>query len=295
MLPDLRTKAKLRDFLFTWLKVEPAPDLSKAPDRFPDFDPTLATDLRNSLGLFLDDVVWGESSDFRQLLLADSLYLNGRLGKFYGADLPADAPFQKVPLDPKVRAGVLTHPYLLATFAYTATTSPIHRGVFLARNVLGQSLRPPPEAFTPLAPDLVPELTTRERVSLQTKPQACQSCHNMINPLGFTLENFDAVGRFREVENGKPIDATGGYQTRSGEVVRLRGVRDLAVFLAGSPEVHEAFVERVFHHLVKQPVRAYGPTRLEDLRQSFAQNGYSVRKLMVEIMATTALTGREKN
>jgi hypothetical protein len=293
MLPDLRTKAKLRDFLFTWLKVEPAPDLSKAPDRFPDFDPTLATDLRNSLGLFLDDVVWGESSDFRQLLLADSLYLNGRLGKFYGADLPADAPFQKVPLDPKVRAGVLTHPYLLATFAYTATTSPIHRGVFLARNVLGQSLRPPPEAFTPLAPDLVPDLTTRERVALQTKPQACQSCHTMINPLGFTLENFDAVGRFRDTENGKPIDATGAYQTRTGEVARFAGVRELAVFLAGSPEVHEAFVERVFHHLVKQPVRAFGQTRLEDLRQSFAQNGYSVRKLMVEIMAATALTGRE--
>ena len=285
MLPDSRTKAILRDFLFTWLKVEPAPELSKAHDRYPDFDPTLATDLRTSLELFLDDVVWGESSDFRQLLLADSLFLNGRLGKFYGADLPADAPFQKVPLDSKVRCGVLTHPYLLATFAHEATTSPIHRGVFLARNVLGQTLRPPPEAFTPLAADQTPDLTTRERVALQTKPQACQSCHSMINPLGFTLEHFDAVGRFREAENGKPIDSTGAYQMRSGEVVRFNGVRDLAGFLANSPEVHEAFVERVFHQLVKQPVRAYGPNRLEELRQTFAQNGYSVRKLMVEIMA----------
>jgi cytochrome c553 len=295
MLDDTRTKAKFRDFLFTWLKVEPAPDLSKSPERFPGFDPTLATDLRTSLGLFLDDVVWGESSDFRQMLLSDSLFLNGRLGKFYGADLPADAPFEKVPLDPKTRAGVLTHPYLLATFAYTATSSPIHRGVFLARNVLGQSLRPPPEAFAPLAPELQPQLTTRERVALQTRPQACQGCHNMINPLGFTLENFDAVGRFRDAENGKPIDASGGYQTRSGEVVRFNGVRDLAAFLADSPEVHEAFVERVFHHLVKQPVRAYGPSMLDELRTSFAKNGYSIRKLMVEIMATTALTGRGKS
>jgi hypothetical protein len=295
MLPDLRTKAKFRDFLFTWLKVEPAPDLSKSPERFPDFDASLAADLRTSLDLFLDDVIWGETTDFRQLLLADSLFLNGRLGKFYGADLPADAHFQKVPLDPKVRAGVLTHPYLLATFAYTATSSPIHRGVFLARNVLGQTLRPPPEAFAPLAPDLHPQLTTRERVTLQTKPQACQSCHNMINPLGFTLENFDAVGRFRDAENGKPIDASGAYQTKSGDVVRFHGVRELAGFLAESPEVHEAFVERVFHHLVKQPVRAYGPDRLAELRKSFEQNGYSVRKLMVEILASTALTGRERN
>jgi hypothetical protein len=293
MLPDLRTRAKLRDFLFTWLKVESAPDLSKAPNLFPGFDAGIAAELRTSLELFLDDVVWGQSSDFRQLLLSDDLFMDGRLAKFYGADLPPDAPFQKVPRGPKERAGVLTHPYLLAAFAYTATSSPIHRGVFLARNVLGQSLRPPPEAFTPLAPDLHPQLTTRERVALQTKPQACQGCHHMINPLGFTLENFDAVGRFREAENGKPIDATGGYQTRSGQVVRFAGVRDLAEFLAASPEVHEAFVEQVFHHLVKQPVRAYGPNALADMRQSFEQNGFSVRKLMVEIMATTALTGRQ--
>ncbi|HEY1378738.1 MAG TPA: DUF1592 domain-containing protein [Gemmataceae bacterium] len=293
MLPDLRTKAKLRNFLFTWLKVEPAPDLSKAPDRFPGFDAAAAADLRTSLDLFLDDAVWGESSDFRQLILSNELYLNGRLAKLYGKDLPPDAPFQKVPRGVRERAGVLTHPYLLATFAYTATSSPIHRGVFLARNVLGQSLRPPPEAFAPLAPELHPELTTRERVALQTRPRACQSCHNMINPLGFTLENYDAVGRFREAENGKPIDASGAYQTRTGQIVKFAGVRDLAEFLAASPEVHEAFVEQVFHHLVKQAVQAYGPTELDDLRQNFEQNGFSIRKLMVEIMARTALVGRE--
>ena len=105
----------------------------------------------------------------------------------------------------------------MATFAYTSTSSPIHRGVFLARNVLGQMLRPPPEAFTPLPAELHPSLTTRERVALQTQPQACQSCHSMINPLGFTLEHFDAVGRYQAKEKDKPIDAAGSYLTRSGE------------------------------------------------------------------------------
>jgi hypothetical protein len=289
MLPDLRTRSKLREFLLQWLKVDQAPEMAKDPKRYPEFSPAVASDLRTSLDLLLDDAVWGESSDFRQLLLTDVLYLNGRLAKVYGADLPPDAPFEKVYQDPRRSAGVLTHPYLLATFAYTATSSPIHRGVFLARNVLGLSLRPPPEAFTPLAPDLHPELTTRERVALQTSPQACQSCHNMINPLGFTLENFDALGRFRENEDGKRIDATGTYQTRTGELVKFTGVRDLATFLAGSAEVHEAFVEQLFHALVKQPVRAYGPRRLADLRESFAQNGFNVRKLVVEIVAASAL------
>jgi hypothetical protein len=294
MVSDQRARAKVREFLLQWLKVDQAPELSKDAKEFPGFDQPLASDLRTSLELFLDDVVWSDASDFRQLLLADSLYLNGRLARFYGADLPADAPFQKVSQQPGERAGVLTHPYLMATFAYTGTSSPIHRGVFLARSVLGQTLRPPPEAFAPLAPDLHPQLTTRERVLLQTKPQACQSCHGMINPLGFTMEHFDAAGRYRDKEKGRPIDATGTYQTRAGKVVKFAGVRDLATFLAGSEETHEAFVEQFFHHLVKQPVRAYGPRKLADLRRYFEENGYSVRKLLVECVAESALFAREE-
>ncbi len=294
MLGDLRTRAKVREFFLQWLKVDPAPDLSKDPRRFAGFDRAVASDLRTSLELFLEDVVWGESSDFRQLLLADTLYLNGRLARFYGANLPPDALFQKVSLDPRERAGVLTHPYLLATFAYTGTSSPIHRGVFMARGVLGRVLSPPPEAFAPLPPDLHPNLTTRERVALQTRPQACQACHGMINPLGFTLEHFDAVGRYRDKENGKPIDATGTYQTRTGNVLSFSGARELARFLAASEETHDAFVEHLFHYLVKQPVRAFGPHKATELRQSFIKDGCNIRKLMVAILTESALAGREE-
>lgn len=292
MVPDLRTRSKIRSFLLQWLKVEQAPDLAKEPGRFPGFDEAIASDLRTSLDLFLEDVVWSETADFRQLLLAEDLYLNGRLASFYGADLPADAPFQKVVLEPRVRAGMLSHPYLMASFAYTATSSPIHRGVFLSRNVLGRSLRPPPAAFAPLAPDLHPKLTTRERVSLQTSPESCLKCHGMINPLGFTLEHFDAVGRYRAEEKGRTIDATGSYETRTGAPVTFTGVRDLATFLAGSDETHDAFVEQLFHSLVKQPIRAYGPRTLPDLRRSFAAQDFHIRKLLVEIVAASARTPR---
>src|SRR5205085_7324134 len=108
--------------------------------------------------------------------------------------------------------------------------------------------------------------TTRERVVLQTRPAACTTCHNIINPLGFTLEHFDAVGRYRDTEKGKPIDASGNYQTRDGKTVRVEGARALAAFLAGSPEAHAAFVEQLFHHLGQQPVRAYGEATLDELR-----------------------------
>lgn len=289
MLTDRRAESKLKEFLLQWLKVDQVPDIAKDPQLFPEFTPQVAADLRTSLDLFLTEVVTSEQADFRQFLVSDSLFLNGRLSQLYGGDLPADAPFQQVTLEPHERAGILSHPYLMAGFAYTATSSPIHRGVFLARSVLGRALRVPPEAVAPLVADLHPNLTTRERVALQTKPEVCQTCHAMLNPLGFTLENFDALGRFREQEKGRPVDATGMYQTRDGEIVKFTGVRELATFLAASPETHAAFTEQLFHYLVKQPIRAYGTEQMSELRAAFQKHDFNVRDLMVEIMVTACL------
>ena len=143
MLPDLRTRSKLREFFLGWLKIAQPRDLAKDPKAFPEFTPDVISDLRTSLDLSLDDVLDSGSADFRQFLLADDMYLNGRLAKLYGAKLPADAPFQKVDFESDQRAGVLSHPYLLASLAYTNSSSPIHRGVFLSRSVLGRVLRPP--------------------------------------------------------------------------------------------------------------------------------------------------------
>src|SRR5205823_5407703 len=92
----------------------------------------------------------------------------------------------------------------------------------------------------------------------------------------------------------RPIDATGSYKKRSGEVVKFAGVRDLAAYLAGSEEVHEAFAGQLFHHLVKQPVAAYGPRKLAELRAAFTADGFNVRKLAVRIVAGSALPGREE-
>jgi hypothetical protein len=111
----------------------------------------------------------------------------------------------------------------------------------------------------------------------------------MINPLGFTLENYDAVGRYRDKENGQPVDASGWYVGLSGDKAQLRGPRELAEFLAASDETSRSFVRQLFHHVVKQPVAAYGPHQLEELEQQFAAADYSIRGLLVEIMKATAL------
>jgi prenyltransferase beta subunit len=294
MLNDPRARARLRGFFLRWLQVDQVAELTKDAKLFPGFDAAVVSDLKTSLELMLEETLWSKDSDFRRLLLANDLYLNGRLAKLYGGDLPLDAPFQKSPQKLGERAGVLTHPFMLAHFSYAATSSPIHRGVFLARNVLGVALRQPPDAFTPLAAEAHPKLNTRERITLQTSPKDCRGCHGIINPLGFTLENFDAIGRFRTTDNNKPIDASGSFMTRSGDQVTFKNVQDLARFLASSDEAHEAFVARLFHHTVRQPILAYGPTKLDELRRYFADNNCDMRRLLVEIIAQSALPERGK-
>ena len=289
MMDDPRARAKARDFFLQWLKVDNNPDLAKDLEKYPGFDANVVSDLRTSLELALDNVVWSEKSDFRELLLSDKVFLNGRLAKIYGAPLGSRAPFQLVSMDFGRRSGVLTHPYLLSSFAYIDTSSPIHRGVLIARSLLGRRLQPPPQAFVPIEAKLHPKLTTRQRVALQTRPAACASCHNLINPLGFSLEKFDAIGRLRAKEGDVPVDASGSYRGRDGREVKFSGPRDLAVFLAGSEEVHEAFVEKLFHHIVKQPVKAYGPNAARTLLEQFRAGEFNMREQMIEIAVLTSI------
>lgn len=293
MMNDPRAKAKLRVFFHHWLAFDSGHALDKDPKLYPDFDEAVAADLRVSLEKFVDGVVWGEASDFRQLLLANTIPLNARLAKFLGVEPPSEDEneFKPVAFDPALRAGVLTHPYLLATFANAGTTSPIHRGVFLTRNVLGRFLKPPPVAVAFQDEKLDPSLTMREKVAELTKDENCMACHGIINPLGFTLEHYDAVGRWRDLDNHKPVDAVSQYVTVDDEEVTLRGPRDLAEHAAGSRAARRGFIQQLFQQTVKQPHGAFGADTVQKLEESFVKSGYHIRNLLVEIVTAAALHG----
>jgi hypothetical protein len=294
MLADPRAESKMRYFLHHWLQMNRAEDLSKDAKLFPEWSPEIVSDLRVSLDLFLNDVVWSEQSNYRNLLLADYLYVNDRLAQFYGIKTDApDGGFAKVSVDPKQRAGVVTHPFLLSAFSYPKSTSPIHRGVFLTRNIVGRNLKPPPSAVAFNDAEFEPHLTMREKVTELTRSEACMTCHSVINPLGFSLEQFDAVGRFRTEENNKPINAVSEYTTDDGKVVRLTGPRDLAQFAVESEHAQRSFIEQLFHQIVKQPAMAYGPNVLNQLRESFVKSDYNMQKLLVEIATLSAVHGLE--
>lgn len=290
MIADPRTKAKVNGFFHHWLDFERAEAIAKDPKAFPEFNEELIADLRESLMSFINEVVWGEKSDYRELLRADYLLLNERLGKFYGKPVQGEE-FQRVAFDPKQRAGVVTHPYLLASLAYSKQSSPIHRGVFLTRNIVGMSLKPPVKAVVFEDAHFNPKFTMREKITELTRNDACMHCHRMINPLGFSLENFDAVGRWRTKDNNKPVNPVSELATDDGRTVKLAGPRDIVNFVADNPSGHRAFIRHLFNHEVKQQVTAYGSKTLDDLQKNFAANGCNIQKLLIEIATVGAGDG----
>lgn len=301
MIQDRRARAKLRGFFDHWLDTGEADEIAKDPKAYPGFDAALVQDLRTSLNHFVDAVVWSEASDYRQLLLSDELHLNAALRSYYGVEKNGRGPvaseaasnagddaFIPVRFDPEQRAGVLTHPFLLSVHSYYRSSSPIHRGVFLTRKVLGRFLKPPPMAIEFMDDRFDPSLTMREKVTLLTDKPQCMGCHATINPLGFSLEKFDAAGRFRLEDNRKPVDATAEYQTADGRTMILRGPRDVARHAAESPDARRGFVRQLFQHTVQQSPGAYGADSLQRLDESFERSGCNIRKLMVEIAVHTA-------
>lgn len=317
MVDDPRTRAKVRGFFHHWLKMD-ASDLTKDEEVYPDFDSKIAVDLRKSLELFLDEVVWSEGSDYRRLYSSDELYVSQEMSEYYdlwpsgispretvpstsdSSKLPSEIEsplrfegFRKVKVGQELQAGILTHPYLMTGLAYHRTTSPIHRGVFVTRQLIGRSLKQPPENFEPLKEDFDLTMTTRERIAHQTKDNSCQTCHSFINPLGFSLESLDAVGKFRTEEKGMPIDSTAIYKTESNESFELAGPNDLARYLSQSDKARKNFVRRLFQHLVKHPPTAFGAETLDRLDRAFVQNNYSIKSLILDIVRLTSLHGTE--
>jgi hypothetical protein len=291
MVNDVRTQAKTRQLMYQWLNLRHGHEIIKNEQRFPGFDKYLVADLKASFDAFLDDILWSEASSYQELFLADWAYTTKRMEEFYGHAWKvgeSSSRLTKAAEPSDQRIGILSHPYLMSSLAYQDSTSPIHRGVFLIRHILGRTIRPPNEAFTPLSPDLHPDLTTRERVQLQTSPHSCQVCHVKINALGFTLENYDAVGRFRDLERGRKIDPAGSYTNRVDKTIQLEGPKALAEFLSQSDDAERAFINRAFLHFVKQPPAAFGPETLDQLIEKFRNDNHSIRALLVEIAVVAA-------
>jgi hypothetical protein len=286
MLDDPRSQAKLNDFFLHWLdmKNKELPSLSKKT--FPDFSPALALDLRRSLLRWMENSIWEQKITWPQFLEMKKIEVNERIASFYGLSYPDDVNttgFVEMNASYLNRQGLHTHPYLLASHSYPEESSPIHRGVFTARKILGRTLRPPTEAVSFRNADFDPNWTMRQKVTELTKAANCMSCHDQINSTGFVLENFDATGRIRSEIAGAPIDLKVEYLDSEGIERTLNGSKDLLSHALESTKPAKSFVDELFKHLAKQPVQSYHAIDTSKLSEMLQNEQLSLRDLYSQL------------
>ncbi|MBI4663073.1 MAG: DUF1592 domain-containing protein [Verrucomicrobia bacterium] len=234
MLTDRRSQSLVATFAGQWLHLRNLESATPDMRLFPDFDDNLRQAFRRETELFVENIV-REDGSVLDLLKADYTFLNERLAKHYGIPNVYGSRFRRVALDrDSVRGGLLRHGSILTVTSYATRTSPVIRGKWVLENILGTP-PPPPLPDVPALRDntVSANLSVRERLAEHRANAACASCHNLMDPVGFALENFDAVGRWRTVEEGKSIDSSGGLPDGS----KFEGVSGLEEGLLNRPEV----------------------------------------------------------
>jgi hypothetical protein len=233
MLADPRASALVTNFAAQWLHLRNLDAVTPDLRLFPDFDDNLRQAFRKETELFFESIL-REDRCVLDLLTADYTYVNERLARHYGIPYVYGSRFRRVTTagDHK-RGGLLRQGSILTVTSYATRTSPVLRGKWVLETLLGQP-PPPPPANVPALKDntVAANLTVRERLAEHRTNPACRSCHSVIDPVGFSLEHFDAIGRWREVEEGRPIDTTGGLPNGS----RFEGVGGLEQALRRQPE-----------------------------------------------------------
>ena len=211
MLADGRSRALVDNFAGQWLSLRSVEGIAPDPNLFPDFDENLRRAFRRETELLVESHL-REDRSVVDLLRADHSFLNARLARHYGIPGVSGSHYRRVALPPDGRrAGLLGHGSILAATSYGNRTSPVLRAKWLLENVLGTPPPPPPPDIPPLpAGGAAGEpRTVRERLAQHRRNAACAACHAPMDPLGFALENFDAVGAWRTRDAGVPIDAAG--------------------------------------------------------------------------------------
>jgi hypothetical protein len=210
MLHDPKAKALVSNFAVQWLNLAQLDAARPNRKQFEDFDGDMRHDMRRETELFFESVI-REDHSIVDLLNGRYTFLNERLAKLYGMPGIEGENFRLVSLKDYPRAGVLTQPSILTLTSQPTRTSPVKRGKWILETFLGSAPPPPP----PNVPELTatqkanPKASLREQLAIHRESSKCSVCHKVMDPLGFGLENFDAIGRWREKEKKRAIDSSG--------------------------------------------------------------------------------------
>ena len=291
MLADARAERLVQNFAGQWLHLRNLASFTPDLRLFPDFDDNLRQAFRTETELLFTDIL-REDRSVLNLLKANYTFLNERLARHYDVPHVIGSRFRKVALEPEhPRGGLLRHGSVLAVTSYANRTSPVIRGNWILTNMVGTP-PPPPLPNVPALKDnsVSGTLSVRERLAEHRANAACASCHNLMDPIGFTLENFDAVGRWRNLEEGKPVDATGGFPDGS----KFAGVAALEEALLKRPEVFVGtFTEKLLTFALGRGVGHYDAPAIRKVVRDSEAADYRFSSIIVALAKSTPFTMRK--
>lgn len=295
MVDDPRARALVRFFNANQFQLEGVGGLTRDPALYPDFTEELPGLLQEETAIFLDDVIWSGPGDLHTILTANHSFMNARLAAYYGIQSgPVTSQFERVDLEPTRAAGVLTQGGLMASLTPgNSHTNPVVRGKYVLTRLLCRTPPSPPSGFAPMLPMVDLTLTTRQRFAAHSASTACSGCHQLLDPLGFAFEHYDPAGRWRDLDNGQPVDATGTI-TFAGSPLDgpFDGASELAEKLAVSTEVRDCWVGRwVTFAYGRAEVEADACSRLV-VQQAFDRSKGNVRAMLVALTQTDAFLYR---
>ncbi|HUF73143.1 MAG TPA: DUF1592 domain-containing protein [Gammaproteobacteria bacterium] len=293
LLADPRADSLAGNFAAQWLHLRNLDTIRPNTDYYPDFDNNLRQAFNREAELFFLSIV-RENRSVTELLTADYTFVDERLAKHYGIPGVYGSRFRRVALAPELdeRRGLLGKAGVLMATSHADRTAPSLRGKWLLENLLGT----PPPAPPADVPDLeavavIAPRTMRERLELHRENPNCAGCHGLIDPLGFALENFDAVGAWREFDAGAPVDARGGM----ADGTSIEGVTELREALVATPELFAATVtEKLMIYALGRGLQYYDMPVIREILRTAEANDYRFESIVQGIVTSAAFRMRSK-
>jgi len=287
LLHTPHASSRVREFHAQWLGLDRLASIARD-----DAPADMNAALLESVQLYLDDVFWSETSSVQDLYAAPQLFINETLAPLYAGSTPVSGWTRME--TPGERSGLLLQPALLALLAHPVQSAPIKRGVFVREAILCAPVAAPPPTVNNTPPDPDPTMTTRERFAVHTADVTCAKCHKLIDPLGFGFEAYDHLGRYRTVENGLAVDASGALVDLSETTLNgaFNGAQELALRVASSQTALECLGKKWFSFALGRSFSLGDRPSLEHaVDQARAADG-SLQELLVALTTTDAFQWR---
>ncbi len=293
MLSDPRSRALFDGFGAHWLGLGRLEEKTFDTAKFPQMTSEMRTAMYEEARLFFESIV-RENRSLLSFVDSDYTYLNGTLAQLYGLEKQVTGPeMRKVMLTDANRGGILGMPGVLATTSFPNRTSPVLRGVWVLEQVLGEHVPPAPANVPPLDKQdksKVESMTLRQRTELHRKNAACANCHKILDPIGFGLENFDAIGRWRDKDDsGGKIDAAGELPGKK----HFSTPKELkAIIAARKDDVAHNLTSKLLSYALCRQLEGYDEVVVEKLMQAVAKDDYRMQTLIAEIVTSYPFTQR---